>query len=338
MSCSHRAWTESCALARAVGGGDDKLGKPEVQVLLGRERLLGTAHSFTRLRWLAAATVLVLAFGPAASLAHAATPSAAGGAGAQLLAPGSGEQSSGGSGLVLALQRRLAEAGFAPGPVDGRYGPRTELAVMRFQAGHGLQVDGIVGPQTLPALTAPIAVLYPGAGSEPGGSGPVRVLQRRLAEAGFAPGPVDGRYGPLTIEAVERFQRADGLTVDGITGPHTLHALRAGRYRPAMTGRPRLAAVSQSPSLRHVHSVPRPGSVLASRARERSPALPLTAVLLGFAVLGLVTVSGSYAWAHARVRRARATVRLPQARAPQALSPLSAGLSGVHAKHDGSER
>lgn len=43
-------------------------------------------------------------------------------------------------------------AGHDPGPVDGAFGPRTELAVLSFQESHGLRVDGIVGPQTLAAL------------------------------------------------------------------------------------------------------------------------------------------------------------------------------------------
>ena len=326
MSCPHRAWMESCA--RAVVDGAGKLGK----------RLLGTAHSFTRLRWLVAAAVLVLAFGPGVSLAHAATDSASGSAGPQLLAPGDGEHSPDGSGPVRALQRRLAGRGVASGPVDGRYGPLTGQAVTRFQAAHGLQVDGIAGPQTLAAVNAPIPVLYPGAGSEPGGSGPVRTLQRSLTEAGFAPGPIDGSYGPRTIEAVEHFQRANRLTVDGIAGPHTLQALRAARNRRAAIGHPRLPLAQ--PSVRHVHPVypvSRPGSALAI-TDKRTPALPLTAVLLGFAVLGLATMSSSYARTRARVRRARATARASEAPASQGPPALTAGVNGVHATHAGSER
>ena len=278
MSRSYRAWAESCALVRAVVGGAVMLGGPEeVRVLLGHERLLGTARSFIRLRWLAAAVVLVLACGPAVSLgrvsgsghgravathvplgsalAHAARSvaggsrrspargrSAGGGVvGARLLASGSGEGSRGGSGPVRVLQRRLAELGFAPGPVDGRYGPLTEQAVMRLQAADGLRVDGIAGSETLAAVAARVVVLYPGAGYEPGGSGAVRVLQRRLAELGFAPGLVDGRYGPGTERAVGRLQAARGLRVDGIADASTLAGLGAqtrSRQRPGRRSRP----------------------------------------------------------------------------------------------------
>ena len=65
-----------------------------------------------------------------------------------VLDPGTGYVP-GGSGSVRRLQRELAAAGYSPGPSDGRYGPRTERAVMRLQHARQLPVDGIAGPQTL---------------------------------------------------------------------------------------------------------------------------------------------------------------------------------------------
>lgn len=46
-------------------------------------------------------------------------------------------------------------------------------------------------------------------------------LQRKLKEKGFDPGPVDGDFGPMTLQAVYSFQASNGLVVDGIVGPVT---------------------------------------------------------------------------------------------------------------------
>src|ERR1700722_391441 len=151
-------------------------------------------------------------------------------AGVVRLAPGAGVRQPAGSGRVRVLQRRLSTLGFAPGPVDGRYGPRTTAAVERFQSAYGLNTDGIVGARSAAALNAdaatPPAALRPGEGYQStAGAGRVRVLQRRLARLGFAPGPIDGRYGPLTTHAVERFQSARRLAVNGVVAGGTLRAL-----------------------------------------------------------------------------------------------------------------
>ena len=50
----------------------------------------------------------------------------------------------------------------------------------------------------------------------------VKKLQNRLIELGFMPkGSADGQYGYQTYNAVKDFQRANGLSVDGIAGPMT---------------------------------------------------------------------------------------------------------------------
>jgi peptidoglycan hydrolase-like protein with peptidoglycan-binding domain len=45
-------------------------------------------------------------------------------------------------------QDRLRELGFDPGGTDGIFGPKTEAAVKAFQRHEGIEVDGIVGPDT----------------------------------------------------------------------------------------------------------------------------------------------------------------------------------------------
>jgi len=53
---------------------------------------------------------------------------------------------------VARLQWLLREHGFPPGPLDGRFGPATEAAVLAFQRARRLVADGIVGPRTWQAL------------------------------------------------------------------------------------------------------------------------------------------------------------------------------------------
>jgi putative peptidoglycan binding protein len=70
-----------------------------------------------------------------------------------------------------------------------------------------------------PAPTAPLKLGDTGA--------QVRVLQRALRKLGYSTGKIDGGYGPATQAAVARFQRAKGLTADGVVGAKTLAALKA---------------------------------------------------------------------------------------------------------------
>ena len=58
-------------------------------------------------------------------------------------------------------------------------------------------------------------------------------IQRRLAELGYDPGPADGRAGPRTRAAIQAFQRARGLLVDGEPSPGAADG--AGPRRPDAT-------------------------------------------------------------------------------------------------------
>jgi uncharacterized protein (TIGR02594 family) len=51
------------------------------------------------------------------------------------------------------------------------------------------------------------------------------VVQRALHDLGYDPGPVDGIWGRRSIRALRDYQRAHGLTPDGIVGPLTLRQL-----------------------------------------------------------------------------------------------------------------
>ena len=51
-------------------------------------------------------------------------------------------------------------------------------------------------------------------------------LQRRLTAKGFSTQGVDGKIGPLTIDAVRGYQRAQGMTPDGYPSLSLLKKLR----------------------------------------------------------------------------------------------------------------
>lgn len=131
---------------------------------------------------------------------------------------------------VKDLQAKLKALGYDCGPVDGIFGPKTKAAVLAFQANSGLARDGVVGPLTWGKLF--------GADSK-GASGPVysglvmfgmtgsnvKAVQEKLNSFGYNAGPVDGIFGPKTLQAVKSFQAAKGLAVDGIVGIQTWSAL-----------------------------------------------------------------------------------------------------------------
>jgi peptidoglycan hydrolase-like protein with peptidoglycan-binding domain len=135
---------------------------------------------------------------------------------------------------VRVLQDFLTRAGFRT-PVAGIFGPQTLRNVKRFQRRHELAVDGIVGPQVVGALRRVVArraKAQSGGGQHLGDrvlkkgmkGQDVRVLQDYLTRAGV-PTPVDGAFGPTTLDHVKRFQRAQGLVVDGIVGPQVVDVL-----------------------------------------------------------------------------------------------------------------
>ena len=50
-------------------------------------------------------------------------------------------------------------------------------------------------------------------------------IQRALKKAGFYQGPIDGKIGTKTKEAIIKFHKANGLKADGIVGKRTSEEL-----------------------------------------------------------------------------------------------------------------
>ena len=64
----------------------------------------------------------------------------------------------------------------------------------------------------------------------------VTELQNLLTSLGFYTGPVTGFFGPLTLEAVKKFQTANNIPDTGFVGPLTLAALNASDSGTSGTG------------------------------------------------------------------------------------------------------
>ncbi len=83
---------------------------------------------------------------------------------------------------VAAAQSALAAQGFAPGPIDGIAGPRTEAAVRSFQRANGLNATGQLDAATAKALaSAPAPAAAPTGAVEVAAGGPLGALLDRIA-------------------------------------------------------------------------------------------------------------------------------------------------------------
>ena len=110
---------------------------------------------------------------------------------------------------------------------DGHFGTRSENAVKEFQLRNNMNMDGKVGANTWNVLYAKytakhgLAVPYPGIVMRTGMSGgTIRLIQQKLNTLGEKIG-TDGKFGSRTADAVQRFQRRNGLNADGTVGKAT---------------------------------------------------------------------------------------------------------------------
>jgi peptidoglycan hydrolase-like protein with peptidoglycan-binding domain len=118
---------------------------------------------------------------------------------------------------VVALQERLQELGLGPRSADGDYGRQTEAAVSIFQELADVRPTGEADEATMRALAT---WSYDGVILAAGDEGDdVEELQQRLADGPFDPGPIDGKYGPATIQAVWALEKLAGVPVDDDWGP-----------------------------------------------------------------------------------------------------------------------
>lgn len=203
--------------------------------------------------------------------------------------------------LVRDVQRGLSTRGYDVGPQDGIYGDSTEQALKRFQRDQRLNASGQVDSQTLAALGIPGNAATASSAAPRGTSASrdyvptnrrqgamatpssatrlglnheqVRGVQQNLADRGYAPGQVDGRWGPRTQQAVRDFQRDQNMQANGRPDPQTLAALGVESGSPAtQTGQlPAENPPAVTAPQRDITNPPAPGF---QRGPERSTITP----------------------------------------------------------------
>ncbi len=134
--------------------------------------------------------------------------------------------------LVRKVQDRLIQLGYLAGEANGKYNNATEAAVRAFQKKHTKVSDGAADKETLDALFSDKAKTTATASGVVGitlkygdNNNDVKAIQTRLKALGYYTGPVNGNFGPQTLEAVQTFQSLNGLKDDGVAGGTTLEKM-----------------------------------------------------------------------------------------------------------------
>jgi peptidoglycan hydrolase-like protein with peptidoglycan-binding domain len=141
--------------------------------------------------------------------------------------------------VVEEIQVILAGLGYDTGNTDGVIGQKTRDAIKEFQESVGLKSTGYMDKLTLTQLEdmgrayeeqelkkvynieVKNAYRNKEADSPKEFAPTTRDIQAALKNAGFDPGSMDGKMGPVTRQAIKEFQRTKGLTPDGKVGPNT---------------------------------------------------------------------------------------------------------------------
>lgn len=125
---------------------------------------------------------------------------------------------------TVKLQSQLRGAGFDPGPVDGIFGNKTKSLVVQLpssclmakelngrldNASRAAKSETNIVTPAQAGKAAPLRQDAPGyatAAQPARAQEDVRILQLRLRDAGFDPGPFDGVMGPKTRLALEQYE------------------------------------------------------------------------------------------------------------------------------------
>ncbi len=114
---------------------------------------------------------------------------------------------------VAKFQKTVNAIGYSPGHIDGKMGSVTRSAIKAFQKDYGLMVSGYVTRKTQAELNKAYEEEFLSFENIN-----TQKIQSALKNAGFDPGPIDGKNGFKTIKAIVEFQKSNGLIHDGKIG------------------------------------------------------------------------------------------------------------------------
>ena len=147
---------------------------------------------------------------------------------------------------VITLQKRLMELDYLSNDEPTNYyGTQTAYAVQLFQFRNGLEASGVMNLATAKKLFSENAGTYKVSQGVSGTD--VTELQKRLKELGYLDN-VTGYFGTDTDRAVREFQKANGLTVDGMVGRQTRDVLYSTNAIPKKQTTPSKTPSTQAPT------------------------------------------------------------------------------------------
>ncbi|MEG2686595.1 MAG: peptidoglycan-binding protein, partial [Christensenellaceae bacterium] len=161
---------------------------------------------------------------------------------------------------VVDLQKKLNTLDYLKVPATGYFGTDTQNAVVKFQQDSKINADGKAGPATRKLLfgdnfseidsSRTVSSNSPSKASEqttaksnktnvsadtlnPGDKGDqISELQTKLKELEYYEyASITGYYGPVTEDAVKKFQRTNDITVDGVMGTGSLELLNSDKAK-----------------------------------------------------------------------------------------------------------
>ncbi len=183
------------------------------------------------------------------------------------------------SDTIAVYQERLKKLGYLANDykVKGKMDDATITAIRKFQDNNDLTPDGCLGPTTMSAMDAKTAKAFTlklgMKGSE------VKAVQKRLKALGYltSNGQVNGYFGDVTENAVEEFQRRNGLSADGTVGAKTLEKLNSSSAKKAkVTPKPTVKATAKPKATSKATSKTGGGSKPTSKPGSNATAKPVS--------------------------------------------------------------